>query len=120
MKASVIMELISYFTMFIMILFFVAVAIFLFELQHVNNFQQTVNHTIERHGGLTTEALIFLETHSNEHFRGRFTVFSEESGIPKSFGESVAYTIEVDIPILFFPIPSQLTTFRGTAVSQVR
>lgn len=119
MKASVIMEIVSYVTKFLFILLFVAVAMYFFEIQNVNNFRQTVTHHIERHGGLTVEALDHLEVHANRYFNGRFEVTTPAMPA-QPFGTRVDYEVRATIRILFFPMPEQISTFRGSAVSQIR
>jgi len=41
----------------VVIMFMVSIALFLFELQQINNFKQYINYEIKRNGGLTTEAV---------------------------------------------------------------
>lgn len=56
------------------------VVIFLFQLNSMNTFQQEVNYQIERHGGLTPEAMYELNAYAKSNYGGCITISYEDSG----------------------------------------
>ena len=101
-----------------LILGFVGVSLFFFEMQNVNNFRQTVNYQIERSGGLDSQVVADLNSHSEAFFNGRFVVRNQNQEV--EFGELVNYQIDVNIPIPFIPVPNFEVAFTGTAPSMTR
>lgn len=84
-----------------------------------NDFQQYANLEIERHGGLTTEAITNITQYSSNHFDGRFELTTAPTGKVGIF-ENVVYTYKMKIKPLFF-VPTELTfDLEGQATSLVR
>lgn len=52
--------------------------VFMFKINEMNAFQQEVNYQIERHGGLTPEALVALDKHAREVYGGCIAATSED------------------------------------------
>lgn len=44
--------------------------VFMFRINEMNAFQQEVNYQIERHGGLTPEAMVALDKHARDAYGG--------------------------------------------------
>lgn len=64
----------------IMSVFFISVVvIMMFRMNEVNSFQQEVNYQIERHGGLTDEAIADLDKHVQDAY-GSCTVELDANG----------------------------------------
>ena len=120
----------SMFTMFgeMIALLGVLALIFLgFQLSQINTYKQQINYTIERQGGLTTEALADLKKTSNEQYAGYFTIVAATydanndgivdqgeglvgntngttwmSAMPQGdFGQMFKYQLHIKIPIPF-------------------
>lgn len=115
-----IMEMGKWFLSLISFMALLYLAIFFFQISDKNNYLQQVNYEIERQGGLTTEAVENLTSHSNEYYGGRYAVKSDQLNQKVGYGEIVNYTIEATISIDMFNLPSYHIEFPGSAVSQVR
>lgn len=98
-----------------------------FQLGNINSFKQDVNHTIERQGGLTTDAIAELKKLSSERYSGYFTIVAstmdlnedgiigegeglvgslngktwQPAGQQGTFGQLVKYKMYIKIPIPF-------------------
>lgn len=98
--------------------FLLMIAVVLFQISEKNDYQLYVNNEIERHGGLTTEALSSIKHYSDTHFNGRFTMKS--SSEKKAYGEIVPYVFELKIKPIFFELDLLTREFTGSAASKVR
>lgn len=132
------MEVVKWFMAFFFIMFMLAVASFLMQAQDSNSIKQTVNYTIERNGGLTPDAVAYLNEVSETTYGGRFEVvglvpndsgsitiggvnYVESETTPDvGFGKKVHYIIRLKYNIPFFNVETASTSFMGTSVSQVR
>lgn len=94
--------------------------VFFIQIQDTTAYQQTVNYTIEREGGLTDSALNDLEKESADNYGGKVAVVSDDSGVEKKFGEIVDYEIKQTFSFHFFRDFSFTVSKKGNAVSQVR
>lgn len=104
----------------VVILFLVAVGIFFYQLQQANNFTQYVNYQVQRHGGLTTEAITKIDDYNDEHYNGIFEVNSEQEGEKLPYGSVIDYKVTVTLEFLFFDIDGVQLPIKGSAVSLVR
>lgn len=69
-----IMEIMKWYLTFFFMLFLIAIVSFLMQVQDSNSIKQTVNYTIERSGGLTSEAVASLNEVSKNGYGDRFKV----------------------------------------------
>lgn len=70
MMDGAIMEFVKWFIGIISVAFVAMVVVFLFKLNEVNGFQQEVNYQIERHGGLTEDAMVELNDVAKRSYGG--------------------------------------------------
>lgn len=104
--------------MALLTVFLLMVAVVLFQISEKNDYQLYVNNEIERHGGLTTEALNNIKHYSDTHFNSRFTMKSTSD--KKPYGEVIPYVYELKITPLFFELDILTREFNGSAASKVR
>ncbi|WP_078598375.1 hypothetical protein [Evansella clarkii] len=86
MLDGAIMEYAKWFIGIVSFFFITMAVIFMFQLNEVNSFQQDVNHQIERHGGLTEEALVVLNDRAKLAYGGCLAA-SPEDNAPCLFEE---------------------------------
>ncbi|MEK4181677.1 hypothetical protein NSQ61_19740 [Aeribacillus sp. FSL K6-1121] len=120
MTEGAIWEFVKWFIGLLLLLMLISVTIFFIELEGVNSYKQQVNYQIERKGGLTADAVAYLDSYSKTYYKGRFTIESDKLNEKVSYGEMVDYEIKGKFDIKIFPIPDVELTFKGTGVSQVR
>ena len=100
--------------------FIVAISIFCFEIQQVNSFRQYIDAQIERNGGLTTNAMRNIDTYNEEHYKGKFTVTSDQMNQKLPYGSIINYQIVGEYNILFFDFDTQSYPVNGSSISLVR
>lgn len=83
-----VMEFTKWFIAIISGAFVLATVIFLFQLNQVNSFQQEVNYQIERHGGLTDDALMALDAHAKSNYGGCLEANNEAGNSCKYGGDT--------------------------------
>ncbi|MCR6108712.1 hypothetical protein HXA34_20660 [Salipaludibacillus agaradhaerens] len=86
MFEGAVMEYVKWLLGLISIMFIAVVVVFMFKLNEVNSFQQEVNYQIERHGGLTDEALAVLNEKAKAVYGGCLLATSDD-GSPCLFGD---------------------------------
>lgn len=92
MLEGAVMEYAKWFIGVISVSFVGVVVVFMFNLNEVNSMQQEVNYQIERHGGLTEDALRSLNEHAKENYGGGLAATPDdnapllfpEEGVPSS------------------------------------
>ena len=118
MLDSNIAELFKYFILCVGILFIVGVVMVLFQLNTISDYQNRVNDTIARDGGLTTSALSDLDNVSKTSYNGIFSIDTSKSDIgAKPYGTSVEYTINMKINN---PLSNVKSSFGGPVISGTR
>lgn len=70
MLEGAVMEYMKWFIAILSLLFISILVIYMFKLNEVNVFQQEVNYQIERHGGLTEDAMAALDESARENYGG--------------------------------------------------
>lgn len=144
MQEQSVMEVIKWFTTFFFLMMIIAITSFLMQAQDINSIKQSVNYTIERNGGLTHEAVDYLDELSESSYGGRFKVYglvedtngSVTMGNKKyrvssnptgevAFGEKVNYVIDMKFNVPFlntfnFDGEGLRANYKGTSVSQIR
>ncbi|GAF66458.1 hypothetical protein BTS2_3359 [Bacillus sp. TS-2] len=115
-----IMALVKMFLIALGVALIVSVAVFMFQISQVNNFKQYVNYQIERNGGLTNEAISSIDNYSNEHYTGRFKVFSPYLYEKQPYGSIIPYEITGSFTFLFFEFEDVELPAKGSAISLVR
>lgn len=113
-------ELIKYVIGLITVVMFCIVSRFCIKLLDINPFQQTVNYTIEREGGLTPSAISRINKESKDNYNSSFTITSSDSNKEKKFGELTSYTINQNFSFYFFKKIEFSISRNGESVSQVR
>ncbi|MGM0941316.1 MAG: hypothetical protein ACQEWU_10190 [Bacillota bacterium] len=113
-------EFVSQFTFMLITFFLLAFTIFSIHLTQAIDFKTYVDSQIERNGGFTPKAESNINTYSEEHYQGRYSVASLSGTDKKSFGENIDYLITAQMKILFFDLPDQIINIRGSTISQVR
>lgn len=113
-------EFTKWFIGILLIMLIASVGVIFFQLQEVNSFKQQVNYQIERKGGLTEEAIRELNDYAQENYLSAYQIESDKLNEKVSFGDTVDYTIKVEIPIHFYQVPSIEYDSKGSGVSQVR
>lgn len=78
MMDGAIMEFVKWFIGIISVAFVAMVVVFLFKLNEVNGFQQEVNYQIERHGGLTEDAMVELNDVAKQSYGGCIVETTED------------------------------------------
>lgn len=68
MMEGAVMEYAKWFIGMVSLFFIIIAVVFMFKLNEMNVFQQEVNYQIERHGGLTEEAIESLNVFAKEKF----------------------------------------------------
>lgn len=107
--------------LFIMMLLALFTAgMFFFQVSSVNNYKSYVNLQIERSGGLTDEALNYINQYSENTHNGRFNVVSDQIGERVTYGEIVEYQVEGEVKFFLFDLEDRFFTRTGSAVSQIR
>lgn len=82
MLEGAVMEYVKWFIGVLSIMFIAVAVVFMFRLNELNSFQQEVNYQIERHGGLTTEALHELDDHAKIAYGGYLAKSSDDNAGP--------------------------------------
>lgn len=118
------MELHQSFLMKVMFTFFLITIITVFvialiQMGEKNDYQQYANLQIERHGGLTTEAVTIINQYSEDNYNGRFVITTTPSEKVPIF-ENVIYTYTMNIQPLIFDWDILTFNFEGQATSLVR
>lgn len=137
-----VMEVVKWFTYLMMFFTAVAAFIFFYQVGQTNRFEGYIDTQIERHGGLTPEAVANIEAENENYYNGRYIVqgYTYEDGQlvqPEqhssfedaehtvmeqslAYGDVVEYDVHAEYPILFDWVdPIEITT-SGQAVVQVR
>lgn len=70
MLEGAVMEYAKWFIGIMSTVLMAVVVVFMFRINEMNAFQQEVNYQIERHGGLTPEAMVALDKHAREAYGG--------------------------------------------------
>lgn len=70
MMEGVVMEYVKWFVALVGIAFIAVSAVFMFKINELNSFQQDVNYQIERHGGLTEDAMVALNDRAKAQYGG--------------------------------------------------
>lgn len=118
MLDSNIAELFKYFVLCVGLLFIVGVVMVLFQLNTISDYQNRVNDTIARDGGLTASALSDLNNVSKTTYGGIFSIDVGKSDIgAKPYGTSVDYTINMRINN---PLSNVKSSFGGPVISGTR
>ena len=73
------MEYVKWFIISVSLYFITITVMMMFQMNQMNSFQQEVNYQIERHGGLTTEAIKNLNDHV-ENVYGSYVVELDKNG----------------------------------------
>lgn len=127
MLDSNIVELFKYMVLVMGLLLIVGVVIIGFQLNTISDYQNRVNDTIARYGGLTTAAVTELNTISTQQYDGIYNIDSSKSDVgAKPYGTAVNYTIDIAIKNPLAATSSKYGsavingTRTGTAVTQVR
>lgn len=118
MLDSNIAELFKYFVLCVGLLFIVGVVMVLFQLNTISDYQNRVNDTIARDGGLTASAVSDLNNVSKTSYGGIFSIDVGKSDIgAKPYGTSVDYTINMRINN---PLSNVKSSFGGPVISGTR
>jgi hypothetical protein len=120
MLESSVMEMGKLYISLFIIFAMVSIALFFSEVNHANEYKQYVNYQIERHGGLTTEAMQKVEKYNDEHYGGKFEIRSSQMSSQFPFGQEVDYTVNSTHNFFFLPILSKDIVLSGSAISQIR
>ncbi|MEC0709758.1 hypothetical protein P8881_19730 [Bacillus haynesii] len=106
---------------FMSILYFLlGIVIFGAQSIQTTDFKNYVDSQLERNGGLTAEASTNIQTYSNKHYGGRYTVESSSGSKKLPYGEVIDYEITGKLKIFFMDLPDQLVKKRGSTISLVR
>lgn len=105
---------------YLFVLFILAFSIFTIQRIQAVDFKTYVSGQLEKNGGFTDTAIENIENYSEEHYDGRLAVRSLSGYEKLSYGETIEFEIVGRITILFFDLPDQITTIRGSAESMVR
>ncbi|EAE8116651.1 hypothetical protein JI528_14665 [Listeria monocytogenes] len=89
------------------------------EFAHAIEYKSQVNNQIERQGGLTNQAQSTLKSYSKDHYNNKISVQSSQTK-KEAYGTTVEYEIHSEVQFLFFQLPKQMLTVKGSAVSLVR
>ena len=79
-----------------------------------------IDAQIERNGGLTTNAMSNIDTYNEEHYKGKFTVTSDQMNQKLPYGSIINYQIVGEYNILFFDFDTQSYPVNGSSISLVR
>lgn len=104
----------------VLILFMLAMAIFIFQVQQSNHYKQYVNYQIERNGGLTADVIANINTYSDQHFNGVFKLDDSQVTGKQPFGTVIEYRASSSLRILFFEFDSIMLPITGSATSMLR
>lgn len=133
-----VMEIIKWVTFIALILMALALFLFFYQVGQTNRFESYVVTQVERHAGLTDEAVANIKQENETFYNGRYvvtvddesvpddiTVTTDEDGYsvmsePMDFGQAVAFDVEGSYPILFGFIDPVYITTADEAVVQVR
>lgn len=106
MQENTIMTLLSQFVAYMLVFAILSVGIFSYVLSTTTTFQQYMNYQVEMNGGLTDAAILEIQ---NYHASGNFQFSYDYVDLPRreshrrrDFGETIDYTIEINIEPLFF------------------
>ncbi|EAH0082611.1 hypothetical protein WJR85_002857 [Listeria monocytogenes] len=89
------------------------------EFAHAIEYKAQVNNQVERQGGLTKQAQKSLAAYSKSHYNNKISVNSSQT-TKQAYGTTVEYEIHSEVQFLFFQMPKQMLTVKGSAVSLVR
>lgn len=81
------MEYVKWIITIISIFFVSSVVIMLFQMNQLNSFQQEVNYQIERHGGLTDQAIVDLDRHVRDTYDSCVIELDSRGKIPANHPE---------------------------------
>lgn len=82
-----VMEYVKWFVMIISVFFISIVMIMMFRMNELNSFQQEVNYQIERHGGLTNQAISDLDKHARKAYDSCLIELDTRGEIPPNTPE---------------------------------
>lgn len=102
-----------------MIAVIITFAVAIIQMGEKNDFQQYATLQIERHGGLTSEAISLINEYSTTNYNGRFVITSEPTGKVEIF-DSIKYTYTMNIQPLLFDWDIISLNLEGHATSLVR
>lgn len=114
------MEMGKFYISLFIIFSMVSLNLFFISANHANEFKQSINYQIERHGGLTADALDILENINQEHYSGKFNIQSSQLNEQYPFGEEISYTVNTTFDFFFLPLLSREISLRGSALSLIR
>lgn len=103
----------------LMVIIIVTFSVALIQMGEKNDFQQYANLQIERHGGLTAEAVTLINEYSSTNYNGRFVLTTAPTDKVQIF-ENVVYSYTMNIQPLFFDWDIISLNFQGQATSLVR
>lgn len=75
-----IMEFVKWFLYLLLMFMALALFMFFFQVGQTNRFEGFVTSQIERHGGLTPQAVENIEIENQNYYDGRYTVSIDEAG----------------------------------------
>ncbi|MBM7541144.1 hypothetical protein [Amphibacillus cookii] len=120
MLESSIMETGKMYISMVLIVFMIAMAVFVFQVQQSNHFTQYVNYQIERGGGLTETVIDDINDYSEAHFNGIFSISQSQATGRQPFGTVVQYTAEARLQVFFFEFDRIVLPINGSATTMVR
>ncbi|AVI31077.1 MULTISPECIES: hypothetical protein [Bacillaceae] len=97
-----------------------AASVFFIQLNQGNEYKQYINYQIERNGGLTPSAMEKLQEYNEKHYDSRFTIESPMMSQKLKYGDEVNYTVKGNFKILYFDLPIQTVSTKGSALSLIR
>lgn len=77
-----VMEYVKWFVISVSLYFITITVMMMFQMNQMNSFQQEVNYQIERHGGLTDDAIDALNEHVKNVYGSRVVELDENGDIP--------------------------------------
>ncbi|MCY8151329.1 hypothetical protein [Bacillus paralicheniformis] len=98
----------------------VSVASFFIQANQGNEYKQYINYQIERNGGLTVSAMEKLNEYNNKYYDGRFKIESPMMNQKVKYGDEITYTVTGSFKILYFDLPIQTISIKGSALSLIR
>lgn len=115
-----IMEIVGIILTAMSIMIIAMVGVFMININQTQDFKRYINTQIERHGGLTDEAMANIEDYNQTYYEGEYTLSSDLVGIKVSYGTEVDYEVTrtIDMAFDFYSIPP--LTFEGSSVGLCR
>ncbi|MEK4692417.1 hypothetical protein [Bacillus sp. FSL W8-1202] len=108
-----------YMAIFVLFALF-AVSVFFIQMNQGNEYKQYINYQIERNGGLTTSAIEHIEEYNKKYYDSRFKIESPMMNQKVKYGDEVNYTVQGNFKILYFNLPIQTISIKGSALSLIR